>query len=189
MRFYGNENSFNRLRNIFSADRETLGEYAAYLQNFLSGRGLSVNPDKELWSAPGEAWTFLGFSYQNATIDIAPATVKKLKAKMRRKARALTRWREQNGLEGEKAARAFLRVFNRKLLEDPGGNELSWTRWFFPVINTTESLHIIDEYAQDCARFLVSGTRTKARFNVRYEDLKALGYRSLVHEYYAERDP
>ena len=52
------------------------------------------------------------------------------------------------------------------------------------VINTTETLHVIDRYAQDCLRTLVSGKRTKARFNVRYEDLKALGYRSLVHEYY-----
>ena len=37
---------------------------------------------------------------------------------------------------------------------------------------------------QDCLRYLLSGKRTKARFNVRYEDLKALGYRSLVNAYY-----
>ena len=43
----------------------------------------------------------------------------------------------------------------------------------------------IDRYAQDCLRVLMSGQRTKGRFNVRYEDLKKLGYRSLVHEYYA----
>ena len=41
-----------------------------------------------------------------------------------------------------------------------------------------------DLYAQDCLRYLLSGKRTKARFNVRYEDLKALGYRSLVNAYY-----
>ena len=33
----------------------------------------------------------------------------------------------------------------------------------------------------------MSGTRTKARFNIRYETLKDLGYRSLVHQYYADR--
>jgi hypothetical protein len=34
---------------------------------------------------------------------------------------------------------------------------------------------------------MLSGRRTKARFNVRYEDLKALGYRSLVNEYHRFR--
>ena len=64
---------------------------------------------------------------------------------------------------------------------------LNWSRWFFPLINTTESLQLIDSYAQDQLRFLISGKRTKSRFNVRYEDLKVLGYRSLVNEYYKNR--
>ena len=52
------------------------------------------------------------------------------------------------------------------------------------MITRTDRLHEIDIYAQDCIRFLAAGTRTKARFDVRYEDLKRLGYRSLVHEWY-----
>ena len=117
-------------------------------------------------------------------MDIAPASVVKLKRKMHRKSRALARWRDRNELTGEKAAKAFIRIFNRKLTESGSDNELTWSYWFFPVINTAESLHVIDLYAQDCIRFLVSGKRTKARFNVRYEDMKQLGYKSLVHEYY-----
>ena len=81
-------------------------------------------------------------------------------------------------------AAAFIRVFNRKLLESPEGSELSWSYWFFSVINTADSLQEIDAYAQDCLRFLVSGKRTKGRYDVRYEDLKKLGYRSLVNAYY-----
>ena len=120
-------------------------------------------------------------------IDIAPATVKKLKAKMRRKARALRRWCERNDIDSRRAAAAFIRIFNRKLLESSGDNELSWSMWFFPVITTAESLREIDRYAQDCLRFLLSGTRTKARYSASYEDLKALGYRSLVNTYYRGR--
>ena len=119
-----------------------------------------------------------------STVDIAPVTFKKLKKKMRRKARALSRWRDRTGASGEAAAKAFIRVFNKKLLDSPTDNELSWSYWFFPVINTTETLHKIDIYAQDCIRFIISGKRTKSRFNARYEDMKKLGYRSLVHEYY-----
>ena len=137
--------------------------------------------------APGEGWTFLGFCCKKDAVDIAKASVDKLKGKMRRKMRALMRWQKRNGLSGDRAARAFIRVFNKKLLESPDDNELSWAKWYFPTINTDQSLHLIDSYAQECLRYLISGTRSKARFNVRYEDLKALGYRSLVHEYYAGR--
>ena len=144
-----------------------------------------MNPDKEVFGAPEDGFTFLGFEFREGYIDIAPVSVTKLKKKMRRKARALDRWHRRKGLSGEKAASAFLRVFNRKLFAAEGDNELSWNRWFFPVITRADRLHEIDLYAQDCIRFLTAGTRTKARFDVRYEDLKRLGYRSLVHEWYA----
>ncbi|MBR6428013.1 MAG: hypothetical protein IKS28_09350, partial [Clostridia bacterium] len=134
-----------------------------------------------------EGFTFLGFSCRDGVVDIAPVTVKKLKQKMRRKRDSLSRWHMRNGLEPEKAAKAFIRIFNRKLLESPRDNELSWSSWFFPVINTSRSLHEIDLYAQDCIRYLISGKHTKSRFNVRYEDIKALGYRSLVNEFYSNR--
>ena len=170
---------------LFAGSEEEREAHAAFLRDFLADRGLRLNPEKESFTPPGEGWTFLGFQYRDGTIDIAPATLLKLKQKMRRKARALRRWAQRGDHTGEQAAKAFLRVFDRKLLESPGDNELSWSRWFFPLITTSESLRAIDRYAQDCLRFLVSGTRTKGRYNVRYGDLKALGYRSLVHEYYA----
>ncbi len=168
----------------------TLGEteaHRAYFRAFLEDRGLTLNPDKEALTAPGEGWTCLGFFCQGDRVDIAPATVEKLKGKMRRKTRALLRWADRTGAEGERAAAAFIRVFNRKLLESAGDNELTWAYWFFSAINTDRSLAAIDHYAQDCLRRLVSGKSTKARYNVRYADLKALGYRSLVNAYYAFR--
>ena len=105
---------------------------------------------------------------------------------MRRKTRALQRWRQRNELSGEKAALAFIRIFNSKLFECADNSSLTWNKWFFSVINTDESLRIIDNYAQDCVRFLISGKRTKSRFNVRYEEIRGLGLRSLVHEYYQQ---
>ncbi len=83
-----------------------------------------------------------------------------------------------------KNGEAFIRIFNHKLLEVNDDSDLTWSLWFFPVITTTKSLHEIDLYAQELLRFLISGKHTKARFNVRYEELKELGYRSLVNEYY-----
>ena len=169
---------------LFTETPEELRNCELYVGAYLDGCGLEVNPSKEERYAPGEGFTFLGFRVDGDKVDIAPATLKKLKQKMRRKRDALGRWYKRNGYDGGKAAKAFIRVFNHKLLESPRDNELSWSCWFFPVINTAESLREIDSYAQDCLRYLVSGTHTKARYNVRYDDLKALGYRSLVHEFY-----
>ena len=169
---------------LFAETAEERDACASEVGHFLAERGLSLNPDKEVFGAPEDGFTFLGFEFREGYIDIAPVSVVKLKKKMRRKARALDRWHRRKRLSGEKAAAAFLRVFNRKLFAAEGDNELSWNRWFFPVITRTDRLHEIDLYAQDCIRFLAAGTRTKARFDVRYEDLKRLGYRSLVHEWY-----
>lgn len=170
---------------VFSESKEQISEYAEYIRAYLTDNGLDVNPKKECCGEPGDGFVFLGFLCRENEVDVAPITVKKLKDKMRRKRDALARWRKRNDADPEKAAKAFIRVFNRKLLESPRDNELSWSSWFFPVINTEKSLHEIDLYAQDCLRYLISGKHTKARYNVRYEDLKALGYRSLVNAYYA----
>ncbi|MCR5322220.1 MAG: hypothetical protein K6E85_02900 [Lachnospiraceae bacterium] len=169
---------------VFAPTEEEVKAHAEYIRKYLAGHSLSINPSKEEFYAPGSGFNFLGFKCKGDIIDIAPVTLTKLIKKMHRKRDALVRWRKRNDIKPEKAASAFIRVFNRKLLESPRDNELSWSNWFFPVINTTESLHKIDMCAQDCLRYIISGKHTKSRYNVRYEDLKALGYRSLVNAYY-----
>lgn len=169
---------------VFAHTEDELKVYKNTILEHLKNKGLTVNPDKEVTATPEDGFTFLGVQVKNGDIDIAPASVTKLKQKMRRKARALDRWYHREGLDGTKAAAAFIRIFNHKLLEVNEDSDLTWSLWFFPVITTTRSLHEIDLYAQDLLRFLISGKHTKARFNVRYEDLKELGYRSLVNEYY-----
>ena len=170
---------------LFAPSRAETEQHAAYIRSFLASHSLKLNPAKEQFTAPEEGWCFLGFQCIGRRVDIAPVSVNKVKQKMRRKTRALLRWKKRNGMRGEQAAAAFLRIFNRKLLENSEDSDLTWSCWFFAAINTTDSLHEIDCYAQDCIRVLLTGKRTKARFNARYEDLKRLGYRSLVHEYYA----
>ena len=173
---------------VFGDTLEEVQKHAETIRTFLSAKGLSINPKKEEYHTPEEGFVFLGFSLRKGVIDVAPASVKKIKQKMRRKTRALQRWQHRNELSGEKAAKAFLRVFHRKLLESSMDNDLSWSYWYFPTINTDESLHVIDLYAQECLRTLLTGRHTKARYDAKYQDLKALGYQSLVHAYYAFRN-
>ncbi|MBO4636280.1 MAG: hypothetical protein J5685_03960 [Clostridiales bacterium] len=170
---------------VFAETSEEIEEYERYIKEYLASLGLSVNEKKEERTVPGQRWTFLGFSCDGTTVDIAPATVQKLKKKMRRKARSLMRWASRNDVPPENAAKAFIRIFNRKLLDTSDDRDLTWSYWFFPAINTDESLRIIDSYAQDTIRYIASGTRTKARYNIRYEDMKRWGYKSLLAEYYS----
>lgn len=173
---------------VIADDETTLLSHVSHIKEVLSERGLNVNPDKESFIYPGQKWDFLGFSYFNGKIDISDVAFKKLKAKMRRKSRALVRWSDKKNLPGIYAAKAFVKQFNAKLYNNPVNGELTWTRWYFPVINTDETLKKIDAYMLDCIRFLNSGKRTKTRYNFRYDDIKALGYRSLVNEFYSSKD-
>ena len=169
---------------LFAKTEAELNRHKTAVAEFLHDAGLSVNPVKEVCTAPGQAWTFLGIRYENGTVDVAPISVKKLKAKMRRKTRALARWAARKGVDGEQAAKAFIRVFHRKLFEQDSEHELNWTRWYFPLINTADSLCEIDAYRQRCIRYLATGSNTKSAYWFRYEDMKRLGYVSLVHRYY-----
>ncbi len=173
---------------VFAKDLTELEESVGMIRNCLVSKGLCLNPEKETITEPNEKWTFLGFSYHNGTVDISDVSFEKLKAKMRRKAKSLSRWSGKKNLPGEYAARAFVKRFNAKLFDNPIYSELTWTRWFFPVINTAETLKKIDEYMQDCIRYLATGRRTKSRYDFRYDDIKNLGYRNLVNEYYKFKD-
>lgn len=172
---------------LFSPAKECLEQDIQLIRTQLQSKGLSMNPAKEAITAPGEMWTFLGFSFHQGIIDIAPASIQKLKAKMRRKMRALERWRDRGNHEGTHAARAFIKTFNRKLLEGGGDHDLSWAKWYFPTITTTQSLQLIDHYAQQCIRTLATGKHTKGSYNFRYEDMKELGCQSLVNRYYCHK--
>ena len=85
------------------------------------------------------------------------------------------------------ALKAMNRKYNRKFFGKQDKEELSWKYWFFPTINTSDSLKIIDNYMQEQERYLVTGKHNKKNYKiVPYELLKECNYRSLVHEYYKD---
>lgn len=170
---------------IFSKDKLLLDDAKARLHQSLMEYHLDINHDKEVETAPGQKWTFLGFEYDGKDIDVCEVSVQKLKAKMRRKARALRRWAEANGKEGWMAAKAFIKHFNKKLYTSNDRSEINWSLWYFPLITTDKSLKVIDHYMQDCIRYMVTGSRTKSRFDFRYEQMKGLGLMTLVNGWYS----
>lgn len=169
---------------LFASSAEEREMAIDYLHDYLQAHRLTINEKKEVVTEPSQKWTFLGVSFENGVFDVSEVSAAKLKMKMRRKSRALLRWKARKGVDNDKAARAFVKAFNRKLYDNDAENELTWSRWFFPIINTTRTLTLIDHYMQDCLRYIATEKRTKGRYRFTYEEMKALGYRNLVHEYY-----
>ena len=173
---------------LFAPAKAALNRHIDALATFLKKYGLEVNPEKVKAYRPDEAFDFLGFKCRGHSIDIADATRRKMKEKIRRKSHAMHRWSSKKGVETEKAMKSFIRHFNRKFFESDDPSTLTWSRWFFPMINQTEGLREIDRYLQYSLRYLGTGRHNKANYRIRYSDLKGLGYRSLVHEFYAQRE-
>lgn len=169
---------------LFTDSEDERNEAMDFIKAFLSEKGLELNPDKTALYEPGMPWEFLGFKYADGETDLSDVTVKKIKDKIRRKARALYRWRCRKNIDFEHTARVMTRVFNRKFYDFDGDNEFTWSRWFFPCITVTDGLHEIDEYMLMYLRYLYSGRHSKGNYKITYDRLKALGYHSLVHEYY-----
>lgn len=170
---------------ILAPTKEELDKYIKIIYAYLKQYKLKVNSSKEQIYLPKAKWEFLGFSYHNGVIDISFNTKKKIKEKLRRKARALRRWCIKNHKEYYKGMVAFNRIFNYKFYGGKDTNELNWIKWYFPVINVDSSLKEIDKYYQDKLRYIKTGKYNKANYQkVPYEELKKTGYRSLVHEYY-----
>ena len=172
---------------LFAPDRAALEAHKATLLEFLTRYGLEVNPDKERLYTPDEPFEFLGFRCHGSEIGISSVTLEKMKGKIRRASHALMRWRARKGLGAEQAMKALIRQFNDKYFGGDDPTVLTWSRWFFPVINRTDGLAELDHYMQQELRHLATGRHTKVNYRIRYKDLKALGYRSLVHEYYRYR--
>ena len=169
---------------LFAPDKETMEQHKATLLQFLQKYHLEVNPDKEKVYTPDEPYEFLGFRCHKNEIDISGATIKKMKGKISRQARSLMRWRDRKDIAAEPAIKAMIRYFNQKFFEGEDPETLTWSRWFFPVINRTEGLKEIDHYLQQNLRYLSTGKHGKTNYRMDYETLKKLGYRSLVNEFY-----
>ena len=169
---------------LFCNTKEDLIKYSNKLKELLVSYNLQVNPDKENYYNPHDTWEFLGFSYKDNKIDLSANSFHKIKGKIRRSARSIRRWMLRKNVSSDKAIKVMIRKFNIKFYCSRNA-ELSWKYWYFPVINTSETLKIVDEYLQQYIRYIATGKHNKKNYKiVPYSKLKRLGYKSLVHEYY-----
>ncbi len=173
---------------LFADSPEELARYQNILYSRLQALGLALNSDKVHISAPGEPWDFLGFCYRNGRFDLSANTLRKTKAKIKRKAEALRRWQRKKGLAPEKAAIGLIHAMNRKFYgSGRDEDEFTWNRWFFPCLTVDTGLKELDRYFLEYIRYAATGRHYKGGYRIRYRTIREWGYRSLVHAYYESR--
>ncbi len=168
---------------VFADSEEKLEEYKNYIYKFICKKDLTINKEKEYFFDKNK-WNFLGVEYDNGQIDLSKVTIDKIKGKIRRKAKAIYRWKNKKEVENDKAIKVMTRCFNHKFFEVKNPNDLTWAKWFFPLINTDKGLKIVDEHLQQYLRYIATGKHNNANYRIKYQQLKSCNYRSLVNEFY-----
>ena len=188
--FYDNKIIYSRYADdiiIFTKTKEEIETYKKIINKFLEKKKLTINKNKEYFYNPNDKIEYLGFSFNNNEIDISKNSLNKIKGKIKRSSKSIRRWMLKKNINTENALKTINKKFNKKFYGKEE-NELSWKYWYFPVINTTKSIKIIDEYMQQQQRYLITGKHNKKNYQkVPYELLKKCNYKSLVNEYYKEK--
>ena len=156
----------------------------ALVEEVMREKKLELNPDKQFSSGPGEPFPFLGCQFDHGKIDLSDGAVAKLKRHIRRKAHKLHRQKE---ISWKKKARALIATMDHYFYDFFGTRAFTWSRYYFPVLSSDRGLKEIDAYMLEYLRYLYSGRHCKGNFAVSYQDLKKLGYTSLVHEFHTWR--
>ena len=169
---------------VFASSAAELERHRETLTAAVQEHGLELNPEKEQTGGPDDVWEYLGFRYNAGKVMLSSVSLSKIKAKIKRKAHALYRWRKRKKVDFDKTAAKMISIFNRKLYDDRNENGFTWSRWYFPVITDPSDLKEIDACLVENIRYLKSGRYYKGNYRVKYSDIKELGFRSLVNEYY-----
>lgn len=189
--FYENDILYFRYSDdiiVFCEDKNKLIEYSNIIKKYLYDFKLYINEDKEFLYDKNDIIEFLGFSFYKECIDISSNSINKAKSRLKRSSKKLRRQIDNNNLNIDDAVKIMIKKNDKKFYGNKR-EELSWKYWFFPVINCTSGLEIIDHYYQDCLRYLITGKHNKKNYKiVPYSKLKSLGYKSLVHEYYCFKE-
>lgn len=169
---------------VLARDREEAEGFLAYFLRTLEKMKLTTNDEKTQLLAPGEAVDILGGRVENGQIDISDHTKQKIKRRLRIFAKGLLWAKREKGLSDRAAAAAMARRCTDVFFGTLKSKDVSWARWLFPIITVTDSLKELDRYMQDTIRYVYCGSMGRKRYRLRYEELKELGYRNVIHDYY-----
>ncbi len=175
---------------IFVQSNEEAEKIYDRVKELFEERGLSFNTNKTAIVPPGEAFDLLGFCVKGSDFDISRHSLETICWKLNHRARKLVRLQSRYGLSKEETMQKMInRIDGYFFGRDLDNNELNWVDWSFKVLTRCDSLRKIDNYAQECIRYVGSGgKRNNAKYRVRYKTMRRMGYRTLVHAFYHRED-
>lgn len=186
--FYNNKITYARYSDdiIFFDYPETIQQHIDFLHSTLATQNLTINNTKTYILSPNSEWTFLGFTYNQKIIDIAISTQTKFKARIKRLGKRYNKLYKKGKYAEKEILTFFITKINRKFFGKNNDNsDLSWSKWYFPLINTHKSLKIIDLYIQNNLRFCICGVYKKTNYKrIPYNLLKQLGYKTLTNTFF-----
>lgn len=173
---------------VFTKTREDAEETLEELRRIVANLELSLNEEKTQIINPGDDVELLGIEIRDGGFDVADNTMAKARTKLTHYANKLVRREQRNEMTKEAAVQCMVRRIEKYFNgADESSHELCWKDYFFHVLTRPDSLHEIDHMCQALLRYVGTGKRGDARYRFRYKDMKALGYRPLVPEYYEFR--
>lgn len=146
---------------------------------------LNLNADKTQLFEPGDRIELMGFEIERNQIDLSRRSIERVKKRLRRRTREVALQKRQQRLSAEEAGRLIIKEVEHTFWHpETPLHTLSWRRWAFPVVTKTDGLRELDEYAQKCIRYVMTGTWGRGQYRVSYNQLRALGYCPQVSQFY-----
>lgn len=171
---------------IVANSKAKLLEFKKELKQQIESKGLHINDSKDQVISPGQPFDYLGLTITGNVFDITDSMFRKVKHRIRRNAKDIRSEYELDLKEGFSIDEALLEMTRRmnRYFFGLSSALYSFTKWYFPMINTSDTLCKIDEYYKEYLRFIVSGRFNKKNYDLVSEgSLKRHGFRSLEIAY------
>lgn len=158
-------------------------------EELITPLNVKLNMSKTETGKVADGFAVLGFYFKEGKIDIDEAKVQKMFSRIKRRSKWFKTWEKNRKVKNEVMVRTFIKGMNGKLYSRDEEDRMNWSQWYFPVINTTESLERIDAYMVQYIRYLISGKQLgyAKHSQISYEQVKKYGYRSLVNEFWRNK--
>lgn len=170
---------------ILADSEKELRQYVTYTKRTIRSKGLDINPNKEFFYKPHDRIEFLGLYIQDGKFDLNTKSLKRAMSKIRIAGREYRKKVEEGEKTKDDAVHCFVTKMRYRFFGSKECSNKCWASWYFPLINTDESLKIIDHQIQEWARYIKTGKHVKRnRYSVPYEELKERGYHTLVNGFY-----
>ena len=174
----------------FCEDMQSAEEMLSGIRSIIEGKlNLTLNEEKTGIVMPGEPLDLLGLKYGPDYVDVADNTFNKVRSKVSHRAARIDRQVKKGWYTREEGLQKMAAYIDRYFYGGTSEKTFGWAEQYFPYITRTERLHLLDELSQESMRFAGSGRRTNAKYRVRYEDMRRLGYRPLIHSFFHRFEP